>query len=1035
MTHDINHDTSVNDTSVNDTSGTDISGTDTGNSTLASLAEERCWMLHQQDPLAASGPFVSVIQLHGNINITQLHSALEVLYSGDSNLNSVYELNDEGELHRKNKNLSDFCDSPIQTEPVTSSKAAINKMLDRQLKPIELAQEPVVQFIIMPKTDARLPNQDDEQYADVFLGILGHHILLDDSSWKPIFNSISQAYNGQPATAQEPSFALPKIPANQKAEDYWKNKFPNGLTKTTLPKVFTLNYTQPDAKPIDIHEFGKEKTSQHHLPVCRCYADISPTAVVNLSEKNNTSPFQTIVGLFGFYLATILDKDSVDILIPVVDFKQVNALNEIGSSSNVLPLRVAKNTLEQAITDSRNALMEGMMNSGVPIEKILSLTKTKRQAFPNVLATQFVDFTEFLTFPDASISKLSVPPIASDYDLTLAFQLTKTNIRLEITTGLGLSRSVGGLLLEHFVGFISQLEVQELSDELLQKAVNRLPSFGEQVVDKPEALANKHALGTENQNSHLTSTILQEFKEVLSSPSLLATDDFFDHGGHSLLATRVIGKLQMKHGIKVKIADFFNAPTANELSEYAQETETASQKGNTLPKSSDIIAPISLLQETYLEYAEYGKNPIFNIPYALRFTETVDEAAFQHAFTDVLERHHALRSIFIIREDDTVQKVIPMAQLAAYNWFQTSDTQQKSHDIALQEEAFYSFDLTKELPIRVKFLRDENNQQILSFLVYHSAMDEWSTTILMEDLFFAYNSRLNNQQPKWEAPAKQFHEYASEQHANNVLEKGLPFWVNHLGKLAPSTPLFSDTLVELDPTGSSVEFLLNRHQVNGLNSLARKNKASLFHVSYAAIALAMYFLGAGKKVLIGTSTSGRQDVNYLETIGFFTNVIMQHTKFDEQMTDSELVSQVRNNIIESLPYSDIPFGIVDATVKTDAEWQDNLCEFYIQLHAKNVLNGEYHLSDDKRLGYEMIDAERNLAKFGLHFELYEEPLSEDGALRVVINYRLNHYNAEQIQLIQQTTEHVMKMLSEANQDERTLMQLRRQLAGLTRVVA
>jgi hypothetical protein len=43
--------------------------------------------LHQQDPLAASGPFLVGLKLTGDIKLDRLIQSIKILYAGDSNLN------------------------------------------------------------------------------------------------------------------------------------------------------------------------------------------------------------------------------------------------------------------------------------------------------------------------------------------------------------------------------------------------------------------------------------------------------------------------------------------------------------------------------------------------------------------------------------------------------------------------------------------------------------------------------------------------------------------------------------------------------------------------------------------------------------------------------------------------------------------------------------------------------------------------------------------------------------------------------------
>lgn len=153
----------------------------------------------------------------------------------------------------------------------------------------------------------------------------------------------------------------------------------------------------------------------------------------------------------------------------------------------------------------------------------------------------------------------------------------------------------------------------------------------------------------------------------------------------------------------------------------------------------------------------------------------------------------------------------------------------------------------------------------------------------------------------------------------------------------------------------------------------------------------------------------RQDPNYQDTLGYFTNVVMHYIQFNESLSIKDLVNQVQNNIFKAQEYADIPFAIVEDNIRAEGEeWTESPYEVYVQLHAQNALTGVFQLNSGDEIGFELIEPERDTAKFGLHFEVYEEPSSEKERLRVVINYRVNRYNEIQIQLIRQVAQQVLE---------------------------
>ncbi len=102
-----------------------------------------------------------------------------------------------------------------------------------------------------------------------------------------------------------------------------------------------------------------------------------------------------------------------------------------------------------------------------------------------------------------------------------------------------------------------------------------------------------------------------------------------------------------------------------------------------------------------------------------------------------------------------------------------------------------------------------------------------------------------------------------------------------------------------------------RRWPTGLYAQARKNNASLFNVVYAGITSALRLLGGPADLLVGTSTSGRNDAEYFDTIGYFTTVVVHRVRFAEQLTVAGLIDQVKNTINGSMPYTDIPIDLVE----------------------------------------------------------------------------------------------------------------------------
>ncbi|MBZ9558541.1 MULTISPECIES: condensation domain-containing protein [unclassified Modicisalibacter] len=524
---------------------------------------------------------------------------------------------------------------------------------------------------------------------------------------------------------------------------------------------------------------------------------------------------------------------------------------------------------------------------------------------------------------------------------------------------------------------------------------------------------------TTTKGNQILDLLLEAFRQALDSPEMTADDDFFDHGGHSLIATRIIGRLLSEHGIEVHLNDLFSHPTAAALAEHARHlsrTEEQEQGGEAVRREVHRV-PLSLAQQSLWKvYEAFGFNQIFNIPFALRFLDCVDEAAFKQAFLDLLERHPGLRTLFHQHGGQVWQEVVPFDAVSRYEWFGYSH---ETRGMSLKDEASHRFDLARELPLRIRFMIDqETGEQIVSLLFHHIVLDEWSVNLMMEELEQAYRDRVAGNQPAWRHQPLPFHEFALRQHAAGVNQAHLDYWTERLRGAPPGRPLLADTAAtraENEPASSAggwVEFKLERDVAAGLYGLAKRNGASLFNVVYAAIAASIQRLGALDEIVIGTSASGRTDADFFDTIGYFTTVVAHRIGFPDTMTLAGLIEQVKYTINESMPRADIPIDLVEEALATVTErGRNRMFEVFIQLHAKNKLNGAFTLRDGKRLEFRQIDPEKDESLLGLQFEVLEEVVEGENDVRVMMSYRADHYGPEQVERIKQTVDETFTRFS------------------------
>ena len=909
--------------------------------------EERLWLRQQQFP---SAPLARIMAFHlaGALEPARLEAAIALVLRDMPGLDVRYHFDDDGELRKVSAAPST---SAVIAHPVRSRAEALNALLAEQGRPWDLAAETQLRF--------RLFSLGRDEAV---LGIVVHRILDGGLAWGPIFTNLARAYDGKAVINAPDALAAVASIAPQ----------PDGIGLSWLRRP-----RRPDNP--DLTDYSQdcwlEPGTRPHVGA-RYGSIFEPEAMLRWTN-GRVSPrdlLATATVLFGRFLLPL--QGGQDLKLTVIDGGA-----ELGVPLTTLaPLRLrlpSDGSPEDAV---QRLLAGGESCAGSPTG-------------PGIEVTWLADDADILVLPGLVARRLPLPSLDTGAELSVGLTASVDGrLSVELATGPNVSPTIGAFLLERFAAFAHGEETT-------------LPfATGFSAPSRP----------ADRDYGDMAGIILDEFRLALDIPDMGADDDFFDLGGHSLIATRVIGRLLGIHGIEVQINDLFGGPTATSLARHARRRVDDRSFAPAPVRAVADQAPLSLAQQSLWKvYSAFGYGEIFNIPFALRFLDPVDESAFERAFLDLMERHPVLRSLFSDQDGTARQVVVPMAELGRYKWFWSS--RESEGLIDRNREAGYRFDLTGELPLRLRFMIDEaNGQQVLSLLFQHVVLDEWSVNLLMGELEQAYRQRLSGNVPHWKIQAPPFHEFAAKQRAAGLNTRHVAYWTERLRGVAMGTPLFprvpaaQAAMPEItampSAAGGWVELTLESATVEGLYALAKSNGASLFNVVYAAIVASLHFLGAPDDLAIGTSASGRTDADFFDTVGYFTTVVCHRVRMQADITIAGLVRQIRDTVNESMPYSDIPIDLVEEALDFDAiAHGGHMFGVFIQLHAKNKLNGAFALADGRRVEFRQVDPDKSESLLGLHYEVMEETIDAERTIRVMMSYRADLYDMERVEAIRRTT--------------------------------
>ncbi|MFH8348636.1 amino acid adenylation domain-containing protein [Streptomyces sp. NPDC018045] len=446
------------------------------------------------------------------------------------------------------------------------------------------------------------------------------------------------------------------------------------------------------------------------------------------------------------------------------------------------------------------------------------------------------------------------------------------------------------------------------------------------------------------------------YADLLGVPGVGIDDSFFALGGHSLLATRLVSRVRAVLGVELPIAALFEAPTVEALVERLG-LSTARTRSALRPMPRPEVLPLSYAQRRlWFQYRLEGPSPTYNIPLMLRIAGPVDEEALRAALGDLLARHESLRTVF--RETGgTPQQVVldPATDPDAFGIL--SVTEDVPDDPAafralLKEAARHRFDLTADLPLRVKLFRTGPDENVLLLLLHHIAGDGWSMAPLSRDVAAAYDARRAGRAPQWAPLPVQYADYTLWQRdhlgdpedTDSVYGRQIAYWREQLKGLPEEIALPFDRPRPQRASfrGDSITWEIPAKLHQRLHALAGETGTSLYMVLQAGLATLFTRLGAGTDIPLGSPVAGRTDQALDDHIGFFVNTLVLRTDTSGDPTFRTLLQRVRSTALAGWAHQDLPFEqLVEALNPVRSAARNSL--FQTMLTLDNAPEGEFTL--------------------------------------------------------------------------------------------
>ncbi|WP_442936453.1 non-ribosomal peptide synthase/polyketide synthase [Nostoc sp.] len=420
----------------------------------------------------------------------------------------------------------------------------------------------------------------------------------------------------------------------------------------------------------------------------------------------------------------------------------------------------------------------------------------------------------------------------------------------------------------------------------------------------------------------LEEILAQIWVQVLKIELVGRHDNFFTLGGHSLLATQLVSRVRSSLKVELPLRSLFAAPTIAELVQLIQQLQQQDIELAAPPilrRAENAEIPLSYAQQRlwFLDQFE-PDSPFYNIPIGLRFIGSVNIAALEQSFREIIHRHEALRTNFVSVDGKPTQiiQVEPNWSLTVVELQHLALTEQEiaAHKL-VQQQAIEPFDLANDSLIRATLVVLSPTEQCLSVSIHHVVSDGWSISVFIEELQALYNAYSQGQASPLLPLPIQYADFALWQRqwlVGEVLNSQLSYWKQQLANAPTFLSLPTDRPRPAVQTfnGAYLEFALSVELTQQLTKLSQQQGVTLFMTLLAAYNTLLYRYTGQEDILVGSPIANRDRSEIERLIGFFVNTLVIRTEISGDRSFSELLTRVRDMAMEAYAHQNLPFEML-----------------------------------------------------------------------------------------------------------------------------
>ena len=314
-------------------------------------------------------------------------------------------------------------------------------------------------------------------------------------------------------------------------------------------------------------------------------------------------------------------------------------------------------------------------------------------------------------------------------------------------------------------------------------------------------------------------------------------------------------------------------------------------------------------------------NTFYNVSTLLLLEGSLNLAALEQTFREIVRRHEILRTTFRLVEGELMQVIAVESNTNPLTKVDLRELPIDEQAIAAKQlitaEIEYAFNLSTGLLIRVLLLHLNETEQILLLNLHHIICDDWSIGVLSRELGAIYTAFCQQQPVSLPELPLQYADFAEWQceWLQEVGENGyspfqtqLAYWRQQLQGISPlNLPTARSQPATASYRGASQTLEIPKQLSEALALISQQSGATLFMTLLAAFQTLLYRYTQQEDIAIGSPIANRNRSEIEGLIGFFVNTLVLRTDLSGNPTFRELLQRVREVTLAAYAHQDLPF--------------------------------------------------------------------------------------------------------------------------------